>query len=234
MTLEGTVCSRDTALRRHLIGATKKSFAHTRLRSASLDSRDCATYSVSVSRVRSAQLLRVTLQRASLADSMFGSSSRTWGSGGVLWHPGNVQTTISSPRRAHLAEALPPVTCVRFLHSVVSRSGNIQRSLTAVEQGVDGAMTVLSLKVTIGGMLMPPVPADRLRLLRPFGNELGPDGITLREAGVANDEILKLQVLRARAKPSPGAPAGASLQLRCKGESSEWLHGIALDWDVSQ
>jgi len=162
---------------------------------------------------------------------MFGSSSRTWGSGGVLWHPGNVQTTISSPRRAHLKDEAPPVTCLRFLHSVVSNSGNIQRSLTTVEQ-VDGSMTVLSLKVKIGEMLMPPVPADRLRLLRPFGSELGPDGTTLRDAGVANDEILKLQVLRARKEP--GAPPGASLQLRCKGERAEWLHGIALDWDVSR
>ena len=177
-------------------------------------------------------------------------ASRTWGTGGIQWRPGNIQACINVPRYQLVDEVLTPrkqvpISRVHLKRTAVDEEGRLTKQELDVdlEEERGEKMTVLQLKEEICTMLDDVEPA-RLRLTR-NGRELQ-DALTLRAADVMNDAELQMRVLRrsaVAAAPSaaPEAPAEASaaaaltaLRIKTLAGRSAILTGLSEDMDVRQ
>ena len=118
---------------------------------------------------------------------MQGISSRSWGTGSIVWRPGNVHACVHSPRRR------TPIRDVTIARQTVSEGGSLMLTNTTITN-VDDSTTVYDLLTAYGSQLVPPLAPSRLKLSRDerqleFSETLG-------SVGVLPGETLRLRVLR--------------------------------------
>ena len=172
-------------------------------------------------------------------------ASRTWGTGGINWRPGNVQASVNIPRYHH-QQFTPrkevPVRRVQVMRTLVDEEGRLTKEQLDIDIDplVGDGMTVLELKQEICTKVGD-VECGRLQLAL-MGRQLQ-DTQTLREADVPHDAELHVRILR-RSAVQPGASSWSraptaqppmrltALRIRTLAGRSAVLTGLSDDMDV--
>uniref|UniRef100_A0A7S4B0N8 Uncharacterized protein n=1 Tax=Chrysotila carterae TaxID=13221 RepID=A0A7S4B0N8_CHRCT len=133
---------------------------------------------------------------------MQGQSSRTWGVGSIVWRPGDVRAEVRSPRNHK------PLRSVSVVQQTVSDSGKLHMT-TTILTGLSEKTRISAMLQSLGAMMSPPLPPSRLRIFK-AERELCAY-MTLLEAGISADDVLRVRIARRNAAEAATQAAASEL-----------------------